>query len=74
MLLAIALVSGIWFAITFIASIWSGMEHGKDTNPNTMLGVVFVLSVWQSSLTLGIIGLVFTVFALIINILIFWDS
>jgi len=74
MLLAIALVSGIWFAITFMVSVWSGMENGKDIAPNTMMGVVFVLSVWQASLTLGIIGLVFTTFALIINVLIFWDS
>jgi len=74
MILAIALVSGIWFVITFAASVWSGMENGKDLQPNTVLGAVFVLSVWESSLTLGIIGLVFVVFSLIINILIEWDS
>lgn len=65
-LLAVALISGIHFILSFLVGLFS------DEQPRfaVITGVIFTIVVWPYVLALGIIGLVLSVIALFINVLI----
>jgi hypothetical protein len=68
-MLTISILSGILFILGIIGTL---IKDDRRLFP-TGLGVVFSVAVWNFSITLGILGIVFSAICLICNILILKD-
>lgn len=67
LLLTITLISGISFILSFIFSLSAIISNTEDYLSRIMLGVIFVIAIWDYSLVLAIIGIVFAAIAGFIN-------
>lgn len=70
-LLAVTILSGVWFVFTLVLCFITIGNSGDGYTPfdsSVIAGVIFTICIWKYILFLGILGVIFSLVALIVNI------